>query len=154
MMLFDPHLLIWFAALAAGALMALVVPNVGEDKFLQNITNKTAPNDLTLRIYTSNTTPAETDTAATYTEAAGGGYAAVALTAANWGTVSQGNPSTIAYPAVTYTFNGAATLNCYGYFVTGTADGVLRWAERFTNPPFVMQTNGDQTIITPQITLE
>jgi hypothetical protein len=141
-------------ALAFTAFLTLVVPNVGEDKFLQNMVNKTAPDNLTLRLYTSNTTPAETDTAATYTEAAGGGYAAVALTAANWGTVTQGNPSSIAYPQVTFTFNGGAVLNLYGYFVVGTVDGVLRWAERFANPPFVMQNNGDQTLVTPVITAE
>lgn len=141
-------------AIAIAAWLTLVVPNVGEDKFLQNIVNKTAPNNLTIQLYTSNTTPAETDTAATYTVAVGAGYADVALTAANWGTVTQGAPSSIAYPQITWTFNGGAVLNIYGYLVIGTTDTVLRWAERFTGAPFVMQNNGDQTLVTPVITLE
>ena len=65
--------------------MALVVVNNGESIALQLITNKlVTPENLILKLYTSNTTPAETDTAATYTEATGFGYGAITLTGASW----------------------------------------------------------------------
>lgn len=129
-----------------------MVPSVGEVVMMEAFLNKTASQDLVLRLYSSNTTPAETDTDATYTEVTGGGYSAANLTAANW-TVTGGNPTTAAYPEVTFTFTGSVG-NVYGYYVTQTSSGILMWAERFTSGPFNIQNNGDQIKITPQITLE
>jgi hypothetical protein len=60
--------------------MALLVPNVGEGRSLAAILNKTAPENLLLKLYKSNTTPAEGDTHLTYTEADFTGYAAKTLT--------------------------------------------------------------------------
>jgi hypothetical protein len=52
--------------------MAIVIPNAGEVIWLSYLVGKvTTAEPLTLRLYTSNTTPAEGDTAATYTEATG-----------------------------------------------------------------------------------
>ena len=119
---------------------------------MSNFLNKTASQDLVLRLYTSNTTPAEGDTDSTYTEASGSGYSAANLTAASW-TVTGGSPTTAAYPEITFTFTGALG-NVYGYYVTQTSSGILMWAERFTSGPFNIQNNGDQIKITPQITLE
>ena len=62
----------------------LVVPD-GEGDGLQYFVNKAAPENLVLRLYQSNTTPAETDTAATYTEATFTGYAPITLTGSSWG---------------------------------------------------------------------
>jgi hypothetical protein len=50
--------------------MALNVPDVGENKILEHLVNKTAPENLVLRLYSNNITPSDTDTAGTYTEAA------------------------------------------------------------------------------------
>ena len=132
--------------------MTLLVPNAAESVMLEAFLNKTAPQDLVLRLYSSDTTPSETDTEATYTETSGGGYSGSNLTAASW-TVTPGNPTTAAYPEVTFTFTGAAG-NVYGYYVTQTTSGKIMWAERFTNGPFDIQNNGDEIKITPQITLE
>ena len=60
--------------------MAFLVPNPGETLVVGMIVNKTAPENLVLKLFKSNTTPAETDTAATYTEADFTGYAAITLT--------------------------------------------------------------------------
>ena len=130
--------------------MTLLVPNVGEQVMLEAFLNKTAPSNLTIRLFTSNTTPAESDVASTYTEATGNGYNAQALTASLW-SVTQGNPSNAAYPQVTFGFTGALGL-VYGYFVTNAA-GTLMWAERFA-VAIPVQNNGDQIAITPAITLE
>ncbi len=132
--------------------MTLLVPNASEVIIMENFLNKTAPQDLVLKLYSSDTTPAETDTVVTYTEATGGGYADQAITAATW-TVTPGNPTSAAYPEITFTFTGSVG-NVYGYFVVQSISGALMWSERFTNGPFNIQNNGDEIRVTLQITLE
>lgn len=132
--------------------MTLLVPNAGEVAMANFIFNKAAQENFTLRAYTNNITPAETDTTATYTEAAGNGYAAIALIAANW-TVTGGNPTTVAAPQQTWTFTGNLG-NVYGYYFNGTTSTTLMWAERFSDGPYNIFNNGDQIKLTPQLTLE
>jgi hypothetical protein len=132
--------------------MTLLVPNASEAIILENFLNVTAPQDLVLKLYSSDTTPAETDTEATYTEVSGGGYSDIDLVAADW-VVTPGNPSSGAYPEQTFTFTGIAG-NVYGYYVVQETSGALMWAERFTNGPFNIQNNGDEIRVTLNITLE
>lgn len=131
--------------------MTLLVPDVGESRMLQAIVNKTAPETLILHLYTSNTTPAEGDTTATYTEASGFGYASVTLTAASW-TVTAGAPSHIDFAQQIFTFTGNLG-NVYGYYINQTTSTILMWAERFTDGPYNIVNNGDQIKITPYIEL-
>lgn len=132
----------------------LLVPNAGEDKFLQNMVNKTASQDLEIRLYKNNITPGETDTAATYTAAAFTGYAAAALAGAGW-TVTPGAPSEAAFAQQTFTSSAdQATEQIYGYYVVGGADGVLRWAERFSDGPYPISFNGDNVKISPRFTAD
>ena len=128
--------------------MALVVPNVGEAVMLALILT---PN-LTLKLYTNNITPGETDTDSTYTEASGSGYLAKALVFADW-TITPGAPSEAAAPQQTFTFSGALGA-VYGYFVIRASDGVLLWAERLTTAPFTVANSGDQIKITPRFSLD
>lgn len=133
--------------------MALLVPNTGEVIALSLLVNKTSPENLVYRLFATNVTPAETDTAASYTEAAGGGYSAITMTGASW-TVTGGAPSTAAYAQQTYTFTGALTTNTTisGYYVTQASSGVLVLAETFTS--FTPAANGDNIKLTPQITAD
>ena len=133
--------------------MTIVVPNNGEGDVLQYMVNRATPENLVLRLYTNNITPAETDTAGTYTEAAGNGYASITLTGASWNAPSEGAPSSIAYAQQTFTFTGALG-NVYGYYMTRATSGRIALAERFTGAPFNIQNNGDQIKITPQITAD
>ena len=111
--------------------MTLLVPDASEIIMLSNFLNKTASEDLVLRLYSNNKTPAEADTEISYTEVAGGGYAAENLTASSW-TITPGAPSDGAYPQVIFTFTGAVG-NVFGYYITQTTSGKLMWAELFTN---------------------
>lgn len=131
--------------------MTLLVPDVGEAVMLNNIVNKVAPQNLVLRLYTNNITPAETDTFATYTEASGSGYSALTLTGASW-TISGTAPTNATYAEQTFTFSGALG-NVYGYMLNQTTSTILMWAERFTGAPYNIQNNGDQIKITPYIEL-
>lgn len=135
--------------------MALLVPNGGESIALQYLVGKnTTPRNLVLRLYKSDTTPAEADTAATYTEADFTGYSAITLTGASW-TVSGTAPTSVGYAEQTYTSSeGAQSQSVYGYYLTRVTDLDLVYSERFTNGPYVIVNNGDAIKITPAITCD
>lgn len=129
--------------------MPLNVPDVGENLALEMIVNKTAPQNLLLKLYSNNITPSDTDTAGTYTESTFTGYAAITLTGASWGTASGGS---IAYAQQTFTCSGAGSQDCYGYFVVQASSGTLLYSERGTGVPFTITTIGDNVKVTPTIT--
>lgn len=130
--------------------MALVVPNAGEAKAL---TLLLAANT-SLRLFKSNTTPGESDTWATYTEADFTGYSAATLTGGSW-TITPGAPSSAAYAQQTFTSSaGSQNQNVYGYAVVLSSDSTLLWAERFTDGPYNIANNGDNIKVTPTITCD
>ena len=130
--------------------MTISVPDVGENIALEALVNKTAAQNLVLKLFSSNTTPAESDTAVTYTEATFSGYAAITLTGASWGAASGGS---IAYAQQTFTHNGGGVSNSiYGYFVIQTTSGTLVYSERDGAAPFTLANNGDNVKLTPTIT--
>lgn len=131
--------------------MTLVVQNNGEGDALDAFTGKTALSTLVLRLFSNNITPAETDVAATYTEFAAAGYAAITLTAASW-TTTEGAPSSTAYAQQTFTMTGAG--DAYGYYMTRQTGGRIALAERFTGAPFSIPSGGGTIKITPQITAD
>jgi hypothetical protein len=135
--------------------MALLVPNEGEIIALEAFVGKTAGGDQNLKLFQSNTTPSETDTNATYTEATWTGYAAIAINGASWGAASGGAPSSIAYAQQTFTSSaGSQSQNNYGYYVTQTTTNKLKWAERFGDGPYTIVNNGDQIKVTPTVTAD
>ncbi len=129
--------------------MTLLVATVGANLALEHIVNKTAPENLILKLFKSNTTPANGDTAATYTEATFPGYAAITLTGASWGAASA---RSIAYAQQTFTCSGVATDDIYGYYLVGATSTTLYWAERDASAPFAVRVSGDAVKITPTIT--
>jgi hypothetical protein len=132
--------------------MAILVPNVGEVVMLSNFLNKTAPQDLLLKLYSSDTTPAEIDTAATYTEVVGGGYSDIQLDPIDW-TLSAATPSEADYPELSFIFTGAVG-NVYGYYVVQATSGILMWAERFPTAPYNITNAGDEIRVTLNLTLD
>jgi hypothetical protein len=134
--------------------MTLRIPNVGEGNMLEMIVNKTAPENLILKLFTSNTTPADTDTASTYTEASFTGYTAKTLTGASW-TVTTGAPSEASFAQQSFTSSASQTAQTvYGYYVIQTTSTELMWSERFTDGPYTVTNNGDEIRVTPKLTLQ
>lgn len=132
--------------------MALNVPNTGENIALEALVNKTAPQNLVLKLYQNNITPSDTDTAGTYTEATFGGYSAATLTGASWGAASAG---TITYGSQqTFTCNGTTPNSIYGYFVVQATSGTLVYSERASGAPLSVTNNGDAVKITPTISAD
>ena len=128
--------------------MALLTPNVGETELLSRMLNKSATGDVKIQLYSSNTTPAEADTIATYTLITD--PAAITLTGASWDTTSVAG--TASYAQQTFTFTGANTV--YGYVVTNSAGTTLLWAEKFTDGPYPIPSGGGTIKITPSISLD
>ena len=127
--------------------MALVVCDGGELIALKALVNHTAQStNLTLKLYKSDTTPGNTDTAGTYTEADFTGYSAATLTGASW--VVTGNPVT--YAKQTFTSSaGSQNQNVYGYFIV--AGAALIYAERFSDGPYNIANDGDKIEVTPSL---
>lgn len=133
--------------------MSLIVTDVQEVAILTTLLTPA----LTMRLFGNDVTPAGGNTAASYTEIAGGGYATKPLTIANW-TITAGAPSVALYNSVQdWTFTGAinAPSTIYGYYITRDSDGLLMWAERFPvgNVPFT-PIAGSVIRVTPKITCE
>lgn len=133
--------------------MALLVPNVGEGELLGRALNEATPDNCVLKLYQSNTTPAEADVVGTYTEATFTGYSSATLTGASW-TVTEGAPTYAQYAQQAFTSSaGSQNQDIYGYYVTNNAGTILLWAERFTNGPYNIANNGDEIRVTPYIEL-
>lgn len=133
--------------------------------------------DGALKLYSSNTTPAESDTAGTYTEVSNGsGYttggqtitSALAKASANvwavpatvgsggtggWATsLGTGSTNVPESTATQLTWSWTGSVSAYGYFVVGSNTGTIWWAERFANPPKNF-ANGDTLNLTPRLGL-
>lgn len=136
--------------------MALVVCNNGEGVALSYLVNKSTPENLVLKLFKSNTTPSETDTAGTFTEATFTGYSSITLTGSSWGSPATGAPSSITYGSQqTFTASaGSQTDDIYGYYIIRATSTDLVWAERDGAAPFAIRNNGDNIKITPVITAD
>lgn len=129
--------------------MALNFPDSGENLVLEMIVNKTAAQNLVIKLYKNNITPSDTDTAATYTEATFPGYSAITLTGASWNAAASG---TITYSAQqTFSCTGTSTDDIYGYYVVQATSGTLVYSERDANAPLAIRVSGDNIKITPTI---
>lgn len=129
----------------------LVLTDLGADEILKTYFNNVRPaggNNLALRLFVNNVTPAQTGVS--YTEATGGGYAAKTITNGSWAITPGNDPSDAVYGQQVFTFTGALTTNTtvYGYYVTD-ADGTVLWAELLT-APFTPANDGDHVDITPK----
>jgi hypothetical protein len=130
--------------------MPLNVPDVGENLILGMIVNRTAPENLVLRLYQNDITPSDTDTAATYTVSSFPGYANITLPGASWNAPSAGSITYSAQQAFTCT--GATSQPVYGYYLTQLTSGILVWSERAAAAPFTITNVGDSVRLTPAIT--
>ena len=131
---------------------ALVVPDVGEVRLGDAALGKSAMSaTVKLKMYSSNTTPAEGDTRTTYTECTFTGYAEISITNANWTTSTSGGTTTSSYAEQTFTMTGGSAQDVYGYLFCDATAGTLMWSERFPTAPYNLANANDAIKITPQI---
>lgn len=131
--------------------MAAVMVNQGEGLALEMIVNKTAAENLVLKLFKNNWTPAEGDTESAATEADFTGYSAKTLTGASW-TVTPGAPSVATYAQQEFASTADQTAQTiYGWYLVQATSGKLMWAERFAASGEV-SLNGHKIRVTPRIT--
>lgn len=134
--------------------MALILTDVGATAILESYLNKSEPSggdNLTLKLFVTDVTPADTQITSAYTEAVGGGYAAKTLSAASWTIQTTAGIAEGVYADQVFTFTGALTTNpaVYGYFVVD-ADNTLIWAEK-RGSTFTPSENGDNLTVRPKL---
>ncbi len=129
------------------------ITNEGEDIALKALVNHTAGQNLVLRLFKNNFTPADASVAGDFTEATFTGYAALTLTGASW-VATPGAPSSIAYAQQTFTSSANQTAQTiYGYYLTQASSGKVVGAQLFTNPRIVENLN-DLIKVTPTLTMK
>lgn len=114
--------------------MALVLTDAGATQILTSYFKKTQPaggDNLTLKLFVNDITPADDDVVGDYMEAVGGGYAAKTLTAGSWSIAPNAGVIEASYAEQVWLFTGGLTTNTtiYGYYIVD-ADNVLIYAEK------------------------
>lgn len=132
--------------------MSVVIPNQGEKIALEALVNKTAPQDLKLKLFKNNYSLVEGTTEANLTEADFTGYAEKSLAGSSWNAATTGDPSYIDYAQQTFTSSaGSQNQAVYGYYLVQGTSGKLVWAETFSDGPYTIVNNGDTIKVTPRI---
>lgn len=102
--------------------MGIVTTDAGALKIMDTYFNS---NNLTLKLFTNDYTPAEGSTASDFTEAAGGGYVSRQLAAGGWTAgLDPDGIATVIYDIQLFSFTGALTSNAtiYGVYVVDSND--------------------------------
>ena len=132
--------------------MALLVPDVGEVELLDKLLKDalSVDEDYTLKLYKTNVTPAESDTAGSYTVADFTGYANKTLTRAGWAAASTA-AGTTSTTFAQQSWSPTSSQTVYGYYVIGATSTVLLWAELFASSKNLV--DGDTLQLTPKMEL-
>lgn len=141
----------------------LLIPGEGTIQGLKDFLGAAALENWTLKLYKNNHTPAESDTAASYTEADFTGYSSKTLTrdtsSGHWATPTSVSP-TGAWSGATNvaesTYNSQSwspttSQTIYGYFVVGATSTKCIFAELFASAKNL--SNGDTLSLTPRFGL-
>lgn len=99
---------------------------------------------LILKLFVNDHVPGNLDTAATFTEPVGGGYAAIRMAGDDWGIAVKDQVVQILGRRHVFTFTEAQTVR--GYFIVQAISGIILGAERFWTP-----SQGAQLAVTPRL---
>jgi len=132
--------------------MAMVLTDSGALLIAQAYFKKTSPtlgNDFTLRLFTNDMTPANSDTAAMYTEVVGGGYDPIIASIDDFSVALENSVVTIRHVVNSFLFSGPLTgsPSIYGAYITD-ADGILICAERGLST-YTPAVDGIEYVVTP-----
>lgn len=135
----------------------LVLADTGAIQILRSYFQKNNPvngNNFYLKLFTNDINPADTDTAATYTEASGGGYVARTLVPADFDVAMVSGIATVTAGEHQFVLSGSLTgaAGIYGYFVVDS-DGVLIHAERRPAGVYTPDSSGGIYSVFPQFQL-
>jgi len=129
--------------------MTIQISEKGSENILKYLVGfKPTTETVTLKLYSSNTTPNSLTGAADLTEVTGGGYTSKILGNTDWtvaGSVATTSP-------LVFTFT-AGVGQIYGYYLVGNTSGLLIASERFSSGPFNITTSGDSVTVTATISV-
>lgn len=137
--------------------MALLFPDVGEVELLKRVLYSNAGSEnLTLKLFKNNITPAESDVAGTYTEADFTGYTSKTLTSsqsgATWSVPTTSTGVTSSTYGTNQSWTAGSSQTIYGYYYVGATSTVLIAAEAFgVGKPL---QSPDTFTLTPKIALD
>lgn len=131
--------------------MALLMPHDGVKDALSHMVGINNAEDLVLRLFTNDITPQKGDTAATYHEPSGSGYAPKPLDQQYW-IITDTVPPAAVHAQQIFSFTGPLG-NVHGYFLTRANSGKIAWSERFPNGPYEITRAEDEIKVTPRIEL-
>lgn len=140
--------------------MAILAPDVGEVEWLKRtLYGNAGAENITLKLFKSNTTPAETDVAGTFTEADFTGYSSQTLTSSQSGSTWAVPTTTGGVTSSTYGGGTPRTWTCgvtgntiYGALYVGATSTVLLASDLFSTPRTLANT--DVLNYTPKIALD
>lgn len=134
----------------------IVTPNEGELKLLAKGVLG-ADENLLLKLFKNDYTPAAGTTAANFTEADFTGYAAKTLTPGSFSApATVGGKAQTTYAAQTFASSGGSDQQVHGYWVEGATSGKVYWAQRIADSPtyFLMIAGTGELTITPTYEFE
>lgn len=120
----------------------MVIPHEGEVQLLKDLLAGGSLENWTLKLFSNNISPSETDSSATYTEATFTGYSAKTLTRSisgtTWATPSTSGGGVLesgdaysAYGSAAQSWSATSAQTIYGYFIIGATSGKVIAAEKF-----------------------
>lgn len=138
--------------------MSIVIPDAGKIEWLKRALYANAGSEnLSLRLFQNNITPADSDVAGTYTVATFTGYSNQALTssqaAGTWAVpTASSNLGTSTYGTV-ITWTATTDQTIYGWFILFATSGIISMSQRFDSSRSLVGANNDQISIIPRIQL-
>jgi hypothetical protein len=132
--------------------MAGLLLNQGEQIMAEAFINKTAPQDLILKLYKNNYIPIDASIESDFTEADFTGYAHIDVPGATAWTATPGAPTTLIHTVCVFT-SSADSQNqpIYGWFLVQLTSGKAVAALKFSDGPYTIVNNGDIINVTPEI---
>lgn len=127
------------------------IPNTEE----QRIGEDYVRNPVSLRLYSNDVTPGESSSLASFTQVAGGGYAAKTLDSGSW-VWTPGDPTEGEYAEQEFVFTGPTDSpgTVYGYYLVDTVTGLYIGGERLASSIAPLTpVAGSKIKITPKVSV-
>lgn len=131
-----------------------VLTDDGAMNFLGRIQGVIAASDIILRLSSTNVAPADTLTAASFTEVAGGGYSAITLSMASATRSVVGNIAQLSWGQQVFSMSGALTgdATIYTVFATDAVTGACLWSDTVT--PNLQPNASGGTVTISSVTIQ
>jgi len=135
----------------------LIVPDAAEIEFAKRaLYGDAGAEDLSLRLYKTNVTPAESDVAGTYTVADFTGYSNKTITSSQSGSTWSVPETTSGTTSSTYgtsqTWSAGSTQTLYGIYYVFATSGTIAGVEAFSSVKTV--DSGDTITVIPRFEFE